>query len=116
MESAKLRLFCADSGAVGGVFKRVANSSWVESTVNWGNAPAADPATLATLGSVAAGNWYEIDVTSAVTGDGLVSFRASSSKTNGTDYNSKEGAAGFAPQLVVPPAAHPPRPNRRPSR
>ena len=48
-----------------------------------------------------AGNWYEIDVTSAVTGDGLVSIRASSSSTNGTDYNSKEGAAGFAPQLVV---------------
>jgi chitodextrinase len=101
VESAKLRLYCADSGAVGGVFKRVANSSWVESTVNWGNAPAADAATLATLGSVVAGNWYEIDVTSAVTGDGLVSIRASSSSTNGTDYNSKEGAAGFAPQLVV---------------
>jgi chitodextrinase len=108
VQSAKLRLFCADSGAVGGVFKRVADSNWVEGTVNWGNAPAADAATLATLGSVVTGNWYEIDVTSAVTGDGLVSFRASSSSTNGTDYNSKEGPAGFAPQLVVTASSTPP--------
>ena len=101
VQSAKLRLYCVDSGAVGGVFKRVGNSSWVESTVNWGSAPAADAATLASLGSVVTGNWYEVDVTSTVTGDGLVSLRASSSSSNGTDYSSKEGAAGFAPQLVV---------------
>lgn len=107
VQSAKLRLYCVDSGAVGGVFKRVANSSWIESTVNWGSAPAPDAATLATLGSVVTGNWYEVDVTSAVMGDGLVSLRASSSSTNGTDYSSKEGAAGFAPQLVVTASSTP---------
>jgi hypothetical protein len=83
------------------------NSSWVESTVSWGSAPAADAATLASLGSVVTGNWYEVDVTSAVTGDGLVSLRASSSSSNGTDYSSKEGAAGFAPQLVVTASSTP---------
>src|SRR6185295_1236196 len=69
--------------------------------VTWNNAPPADAAALGTLGSVTTGNWYEVDVTSAVTGDGRVSFEGISTSTNGADYSSKEGAAGLAPQLVV---------------
>jgi chitodextrinase len=99
--SAKLRLYCSDPGGSGGVFKRVLDTSWVESTVTWANAPASEAATIATLGSVSSGRWYEVNVTSAVTGDGAVSFRASSTSSDGTDYRSKEGTAGFAPQLVL---------------
>jgi chitodextrinase len=105
VQSAKLRLYCFDPGGAGGAFKRVANSSWSESTVNWSNAPAADAATLGSIGATVAGTWYEVDVTSAVTGDGLVSLRASGSSPNGTDYHSKEGPAGLAPQLVVTAAS-----------
>jgi hypothetical protein len=95
-------LYCADSSSAGGTFRRVLNpSSWSESTVTWASAPAFDPAIVASLGSVSAGSWYEIDVTTLVTGDGEVSLRVASTNSNGADYTSKEGAAGFAPQLIV---------------
>ena len=98
---AKLRLYCLDGSSAGGNFYRVANNSWSEGAVNWNNAPAADASSLATLGTVAAGTWYEVDVTSLITGDGSVSLRVSSLSSNGADYSSKEGTAGFAPQLIV---------------
>ena len=69
--------------------------------MTWNNAPVADAAALASLGTVAAGSWYEVNVTPLVTGDGAVSLRVTSGSSNGADYSSKEGAAGFAPQLVV---------------
>jgi hypothetical protein len=47
---------------------------------------------LASLGAVSVNTWYEVDVTSLVTGDGTYSLRISSTSTNGEDYSSKEGA------------------------
>jgi hypothetical protein len=99
--SAKLRLYCVDGAQIGGTFYRVADNTWTEGGVTWNNASAADANSLASLGAVAAGNWYEVDVTSLVTGDGTFSLRAISTSSNGADYSSKEGAAGFAPQLVI---------------
>jgi len=54
---------------------------------------------LASLGAVSVNTWYEVDVTSLVTGDGTYSLRISSTSTNGADYSSKEGA--HAPELVL---------------
>jgi glucose/arabinose dehydrogenase/PKD repeat protein len=98
---AKLRLYCLDGSSSGGNFYRVSNNSWSEGAVTWNNAPVADASSLATLGTVAAGTWYEVDVTSLIAGDGPVSLRVSSLSSNGADYSSKEGTAGFAPQLIV---------------
>jgi hypothetical protein len=56
---------------------------------------------LASLGPVNPNTWYELDVTSLVTGDGTYSINASSTSSDGAYYNSKEGTAGFIPQLVV---------------
>jgi hypothetical protein len=99
--SAKLRLYAVDPSPVGGEFRRTATDTWTEPTVTWATAPAADTAILATLGRVSAGNWYEVDVTPFVTGDGVVSMRVTSSSSDGADYSSKEGPASFVPQLVV---------------
>ena len=99
--SAKLRLYGVDPSPFGGDFRRVADTTWDERTVTWNTAPAADAGSLATLGAVAAGNWYEVDLTSLVTGDGNFSLRAVSTSSNGADYASKEGTVGFAPQLIV---------------
>jgi len=99
--SAKLRLYCVDGSPFGGEFHRMADTTWNESTVNWNTVPPADANILATLGTVAAGNWYEVDVTSLITGDGTYSLKAISSSTDGAYYSTKEGTAGFAPQLVV---------------
>jgi chitodextrinase len=98
--SAKLRLYNVDASNAGGDF-HAANSAWDEPTVNWNTRPSFDATTVASLGSVAPGNWYEVDVTRLVTGDGPVSIIATSASTNGADYGSKQGAAAQAPQLVV---------------
>jgi hypothetical protein len=98
---AKLRLYNVNSSSMGGTFYRVADSSWLESTVTWNTAPAADATPIASLGAVATGTWYEVDVTPLITGDGTYSIRMSSTSGDGADYTSKEGTAGFRPQLVI---------------
>jgi len=97
--SAKLRLYNTNLSAKGGDFYRVTDTSWNEGTVTWNNAPAANATLLASLGSVAQNNWYEVDVTPAILGDGTVSFKVTSTSTDGAWYSSKEGA--FPPQLVI---------------
>ena len=97
----RLRLYTIDASAVGGRFHRVADSSWSESTVTWNNSPAADSTPFATLGAVTVGSWYDISLASLLTGDGTVSIRVTSTSTDGADYTSKEGTAGFRPELVV---------------
>ena len=101
---ATLRLYCIDASDVGGDFWPVA-PGWDESTVTWNTAPSATGAAVAALGKVIAGSWYEVDVTSAVTGDGPIAFRVSTSSTNGSGFSSRDGTAQLVPQLVVTPAS-----------
>jgi RHS repeat-associated protein len=103
--NAKLRLYAVDNSDKGGDFYRVSDNTWVEGTVTWNNAPAADTTLLASLGSVSPNNWYEVDVSSLITGDGTYSFRISSTSSNGADYSSKEGAN--APQVVIQTSSGP---------
>jgi parallel beta-helix repeat protein len=98
ISSVKLRLYCVDASTVGGVFYRVANTTWTESAVTWANAPAADPTSFGTIGSVTAGSWYELSLP-FVTAEGTYSIRVSSTSTNGADYSSTAGTN--PPQLVV---------------
>ena len=65
--------------------------------MTWNNAPTADTTLLASLGSVSINTWYEVDITSLITGDGTYSLRISDS-VGGADYPSKEGAN--PPRLV----------------
>ncbi|HEY9526959.1 MAG TPA: DNRLRE domain-containing protein, partial [Anaerolineales bacterium] len=105
--NARLRLYCTNSSASGGTFYRVADTTWSEGTVNWDTAPVADLNSLATLGVVASGTWYEVDVSSLVQGDGTYSLKLSSTSADGSNYSSKEGTAGFAPQLIVTTSTDP---------
>ncbi len=97
--SAKLRLYNLDASSKGGDFYAVSDNSWQEETLTWNNAPVALTTLLASLGSVSANNWYEVDLTSLITGDGTYSLRISSTSSDGADYSSKEGAN--PPQLVI---------------
>jgi PKD repeat protein len=99
--SAKLRLFCSNDSSVGGNLHRVPTTTWSEASVNWNTAPAHDPAIIASVGRVAVGNWYEVDLSSAIAGDGVYSFKATSTSSNGAAYTSSEGTAGFRPELRV---------------
>lgn len=99
--SAKLRLYNINSSSVGGDLYPVLDNSWDENTVTWNTAPQAGPTLEASLGPVVENNWYELDVTSLVLGDGTYSFRMSTTLDDGADYASKDGQAGLAPQLIV---------------
>jgi len=99
--SAKLRLYDVDSSNAGGTFYPVADDAWLESSVTWNNAPAAGPGPLASLGSVSSGTWYEVDLSTYVTGDGTYSLRMQSTSSNGADYTSAEGTAANRPTVVV---------------
>ncbi len=69
--------------------------------MTWNSAPPADPTPLATLGAVSASTWYEVDLSTLVTGDGQFSLRIASTSSNKAKFRSKEGAVGFRPELVV---------------
>jgi hypothetical protein len=90
-----------DASVAGGALHTTVSTAWSEGTVAWGNAPAANAATIATLGSVTTGTTYTLVVTPAVTGDGEVSFRLTSSSSDGARYFSKEGSSTQQPRLTV---------------
>src|SRR5262249_30188536 len=77
--------------------------------VTWNSQPAIDGAVVGTLGAVSRNTWYEIDVTSTVTGNGTFSFGATSTSTDNVIYDAREAGAN-APQLVVTTNTPPPPP------
>jgi hypothetical protein len=98
--AAKLRLYCVNPSGTGGDFHS-ASPLWSESSLSWNLQPSMASQTVSSIGAVSSGRWYETDVTPLVTGDGSVSIGATSTSSDGAHYSSKEGPAGFAPQLVV---------------
>jgi hypothetical protein len=96
---ARLRLYAVNASNIGGNFYRASNSTWQEGTVTWNNAPTATTTLVASLASVRANTWYEVNVSSLITGDGTYSLRVSSTSADGADYSSKEGAN--PPQLII---------------
>jgi hypothetical protein len=84
-------LYNKNGATEGGDFYPVSDDSWQEETITWNNAPAADTTLLASLGSVSPNTWYEVDVTSTITGDGTYSLRISDS-VGGSHYSSKKRA------------------------
>jgi acid phosphatase type 7 len=84
----------------GGTFRSMTSTTWSETGVTWNNQPAVDGATLGSLGSVVQNTWYQINVSSFVTGNGTFSIGATSSSSDGADYDSRETGT-TAPQLVI---------------
>ena len=101
---AVLRLFVTDASKAAGVIART-GTTWAESTITYTNAPAAVGPVLATLGQTVLGTWVEIDVTSAVTGNGPVAFLLSGTTTDSAIFTSRETTT--KPQLVVTPGVLP---------
>ncbi|WP_432974133.1 CBM96 family carbohydrate-binding protein [Dactylosporangium sp. CA-233914] len=111
--SAKLRLHTISSNngsSNGGTYRLMSNTTWSESAATWNNQPAIDGVTVGSLGSVAKGTWYEIDVTSVVTGNGAFSFGGTSSNNDGAYFDSRETGAN-GPQLVITTNAPSPSPS-----
>ncbi len=96
--SAKLRLFVTNGSPDGGDIYLVENS-WDESTITANTAPVISGSPIASTGSVANNTMIEVDVTSAITGNGTFSFGLRSASSNSAFYSSKEGAN--PPQLEI---------------
>jgi hypothetical protein len=100
--SAQLRLHVKDNGDGpsdhGGTVHRVTDTAWSERGVNWSSKPALGPE-LGALGSVARNQWVTIDVTPAITGNGVYSFALSSPNANGAFYDTRE--TNRKPELIV---------------
>jgi hypothetical protein len=99
--SARLRLYNVDASPRGGDFRRLADTGWYEPAVTWATAPPTDAPILASLGTVAKGTWYEVDVTSLVAGDGTVGVAVTSGSSDGAGWSTREGPLTQRPQLVV---------------
>ncbi len=103
--SARLRLYVTDSSSNGGSVYSVANTytgtttPWTETGLIWNNAPVISGSPLASTGQVTSGQWEEIDLTSAVTGDGTYCFALSTPSSDVARYTSREGTN--KPQLII---------------
>jgi hypothetical protein len=99
--SAKLRLWVTNPSSAGGSVYRVSNS-WSETGITWNNAPGVGTSPrLALLGTTTVGRWVEVNVTSAITGNGTFSFRISVGNSNQAEYATREST--HDPVLVITP-------------
>lgn len=100
VKNAMLSLYATNQyPAFGGTFVEVMNSNWNEETVTWNQAPSADGKVLGSLHEVEGGSWYDMDVTNAVIGGSVASFRVSSPHSSTAEYGSKESS--HEPKLIV---------------
>jgi hypothetical protein len=99
-QSAKLRFWVTDGGPNGGTVYRV-SSAWKEADITWHNAPTISSSALGSYGSVSAGHWVEVDVSSAISKSGTYSFAISGGTSNSVDYASTE--TSHDPVLVITP-------------
>jgi len=97
---ATLRIY-ANSASSGGLSLRsVADNTWSETTTTYSNAPAFGSQLFPPVPqSFSSGTWVTIDVTSLVSGNGLVSFALTSTNTTAISFSSREGAN--KPQLII---------------
>ena len=103
VSAAKLRLYITNDSTSGGVFNAITNTSWAEN-ITWNTKPGIDGPQVATLGAAALNSTVEVDLTSAIGGNGSYSFAISlpSSNTNTLAYASREySTVANRPQLLV---------------
>jgi hypothetical protein len=105
IQSAKLRLYVNNAGDDGGSVHAVSNNyigsadPWAEGGLNWGNAPTITGTALSAAGAVIIDTFIELDVTAAITGNGVFSFGLKNASSDAVGYSSKEDAN--PPQLVI---------------
>lgn len=100
VSAATLKLLATDGSSSGGTLI-VTDTGWDEASVTFDTAPASTGSFTSTIGAVAAGDLVEIDVTSAINGEGLLSFGLVAGSSNSALYSSKEGLQAPALELVL---------------
>ena len=102
--TAVLRFFAETGSGVGVDVHTVSDNSWGETTTTYSNAPLIGPV-IASTGPITAGTWQQVNVSSAVTSNGPVSFALTSTSNTATRFTSREGVN--QPQLVTPAPGSP---------
>lgn len=97
ISSATLRIYL-NSGSSAYTVVQVADNSWVESSINYSNAPALG-SVINNSGAVSAGSYIEIDVTAYVSGNGTLNLALIADEVGRNTFNSREGAN--PPELVI---------------
>jgi hypothetical protein len=96
---ARLRFYANSASTSGISVGGVADTTWSETGITYGNAPAVG-STVGTTSAVGAGTWQELDVTQLVSGNGLVSLGLNTGGGTAISLASRESGAN-APQLVI---------------
>jgi hypothetical protein len=110
---AVLRLYVSNGSADGPRVYRT-GSGWTEGAVTWNTKPAVSGSPLYDLGAVSSGTFVELDVTSAVSGNGEVNLALVAASTDGMDAASRETSiADRRPTLIVTTGSAPPPPSRK---
>ncbi len=97
--SAKLRVYSNNSNAIGFDVRGVTDILWSEATTTYDTKPDVG-SVVGSSGPTTGGTWREVDVTSLVTGSGLVSLALTSTSNANATFASRETGATAA-QLVV---------------
>lgn len=100
VESAILQLHVTNASPYGGAIYLVSDNTWDESSMTYNNCPTITGSPIYELGGVKVGNIVEIDVTSAINGNGQYSFVLVSDNRNGADFSSKESSE-YPPELII---------------
>src|SRR6266508_3359093 len=96
---ATLRVYANSTNSLGYQVRSVSDNTWVESTINYSNAPAVG-SVLSTSGATSANTRTSADVTAHITGNGTYSLGLTSLSSTGTSLASRESGAN-APQLII---------------
>jgi len=94
-----LRLYATESSRSGGTFVTVTDSNWNEDTITYDNAPPADGIPLGMLENVNAGNWYELDITSAISESRPLTICIMGNHEDDVMYSSKDGS--HSPEIAL---------------
>ncbi len=100
ISSAKLRFYITNGTSSGPELKKLSDTTWGETTLTWNNKPAVDGALMGTIGSVSAGGWVEVDVTSHVTSNSVLSFAMVPRSSDGMGMSTREVSSN-KPELVI---------------
>lgn len=96
--SAKLRIYANSSQAKGFDVRAVADNNWSDA-ITYVNAPPVPSTVLGSSGTIASGNWYEIDVTPAISKNGMISFVLTTTDVQALSLASKESS--HPPVLII---------------
>ncbi|MAT99780.1 MAG: hypothetical protein CL608_21785 [Anaerolineaceae bacterium] len=110
--NATLRLYVQSTSLAGFTAHEVADNSWAEGGITFNNAPAIGAA-INGSGATTADSYVEVDVTSYVMGNGLVSLALTTTDTLLLAAQSREGAN--PPELIVETTAGGPTPTNTPA-